>query len=463
MEEQLSTEQQEMLKYLEDMQANNPAEYEMLVSEMGAQQRARSGQAESLTIVPTPGFVAKTRSLTNKGRKVFVNLCTSEHIDPCSAMGPEDASPEGAPPQSADETRIRIPLSLGQPREDLDKSSEACTVYDVVFHPETLDTSKNDRAFRDFMMNVVLAQVEQKYGEELSSDFTFPKMLNGYKGVAPLPQFVRAKPKVAASEGGGFTPEQQPQPPTLPAGPLIEEVDDSGLPDVSALLPAPAYVLRPCAADGSPLDVDALAAEEGGGVSLRAPARLELKVHLPALAGLSGRGGPRRSAPANATERLSVSVSAWDVRVRVADLYSLALELPHAVHATVEDACLELERCVLTVWLRVLDGAEAADATEESAVAVAASKEQATVWEAQLAKEARARKAKKLLEQRRKDEAADAAAKRDADAGAARDEAARAYGAAGVASQPAAARAEVAAPPAVKPIELSNTLMYELE
>ncbi|KAG8462506.1 hypothetical protein KFE25_010331 [Diacronema lutheri] len=491
MEQELSPSDLELLKFLEDLQQNNPAEYEQMQQQLAAAQAARGAQGGSVTVMPTAGFVAKTRSVTGKGRKVFVNLCTSDLIDPCSEMDPEGPQPAGAPPPTADEYRIRIPVSVGPPREDLDKSNEACTVYDVVFNPTTVDSAQTDKGFRAFMMQVVASQIAQKHGDELSADFTFPKVLGNYKGISPLPQFIRAAAKPPAAEGGGFAPD----PPPPRAAPIIEELPSSreDADAAAATLPAPAYVLRPLRADGTPLD-DAddeqpgVPADEraGSGDALgRAPARLELKVHLPALAaggtrarsGGAGAGagaGAARGADASALERISVRVSAWDVRVLVTDLYALALELPCAVDAAVEDACLELERSVLSVTMRALGADDASKAAVESAASHEASKAQAEAWEAQLSKEARARKARQLLDQRRKEaamEKAAADAQREATEAAARVESERARAAredapaADCASMPSAARGAGVAqrPPAVPPIALTNAVMFELE
>ena len=112
--------ERELLAYLEDLQQNNPAEYELLVKDLqekaaaeGKGPAAAQNQGEQVT--PLPGFVAKTRSATHKGRKVFINVCQSDHVD-------KPAPVEGA--DDSEEVQMRIPMSLGPPREDLDKSGE---------------------------------------------------------------------------------------------------------------------------------------------------------------------------------------------------------------------------------------------------------------------------------------------------------------------------------------------------
>ncbi len=122
MEQTFTPQEAEVLQYLEDLQANNPAEYELLVAQLqekngGGPSGAPPGGAK---VTPDPGFVAKTRSFTRKGAKVFINVCQSVHVDPPGAVEP-------APGSSGDDLPLRIPLSLGPPREDLDKDGEVFT------------------------------------------------------------------------------------------------------------------------------------------------------------------------------------------------------------------------------------------------------------------------------------------------------------------------------------------------
>ena len=72
----MTAQEREMLEYLENLQATNPAEYELLVKEMqqkAAEKKGKGGAAASQgeMVTPTPGFVAKTRSATNGGDPIF--------------------------------------------------------------------------------------------------------------------------------------------------------------------------------------------------------------------------------------------------------------------------------------------------------------------------------------------------------------------------------------------------------
>ena len=160
----LSMQEQELLTYLEDLQSNNPAEYELLVQQMQEGNMGKGGAAKAKPqgeqVTPTPGFVAKTRSASNQGAKVFINICQSDHVD-------KPAPVPAASGADTEEVQMRIPLSLCPPREDLDKTGDVCTVYDVVFHPEAVEGSLKDEEFRSFVMQLILHQIQEKYKDEV--------------------------------------------------------------------------------------------------------------------------------------------------------------------------------------------------------------------------------------------------------------------------------------------------------
>jgi hypothetical protein len=182
--ENLSTQEREILTYLEDLQQNNPAEYELLVQQMQEQRAAKEGGGggsggggqQGEQVMPLPGFVAKTVSATRKGCKVFINVCQSEHVD-------KPAPVEGK--SNAEEVQMRIPLSLGPPREDLDKDAAVCTVYDCVFHPDAVENALKEPEFRAFVMQLILHQIQDKYKDELSQVYWDPCLIPPHR-VRPI-------------------------------------------------------------------------------------------------------------------------------------------------------------------------------------------------------------------------------------------------------------------------------------
>jgi hypothetical protein len=55
-----------LLRYLEDVQTNNPAKYEQMVQQLG-QSAAQCGACAGSTNVFSAGFVVKTRSISCSG------------------------------------------------------------------------------------------------------------------------------------------------------------------------------------------------------------------------------------------------------------------------------------------------------------------------------------------------------------------------------------------------------------
>jgi hypothetical protein len=323
----LDPREQEMLTYLEDLQANNPAEYEMLVQQLQEQAAAKGGgggsaaesQQKGEQVTPTPGFVAKTRSFTRKGAKVFINVCSSEHVD-------KPAPVEGA--DNAEEVQMRIPMSLGPPREDLDKTGEVCMVYDVVFHPDAVEASLKEEEFRSFVMQLSVHQIQQKHQDELSTQMTFPKIKGNYKGIAPLPQFMRKKgvppppppgaepaegaaadATAAASSSSGAGADGKPT--------LVEEVEAPP----AEVLPAPCYAVEPRRVGSGEGEPDALS----------------LKCHLPDV---------------DDADAIQLDVSVEQVELLVPGVCALSVALPRLVALPPVSCRFERERRILSLLLR---------------------------------------------------------------------------------------------------------------
>ena len=127
------------------------------------------------TVQPEKGFVIKTKDI-NTGGKVFINMCQHEFVEPfCQKYIP--AQDRGA---DQAETGVRIPLSLGNRREESDKKGEPAQVYDVIWAPDTIKKSLNDPQFRQVVIELAFNYINQKFKQELDLRFTMPKLK--YKG-----------------------------------------------------------------------------------------------------------------------------------------------------------------------------------------------------------------------------------------------------------------------------------------
>lgn len=76
-----------------------------------------------MTITPNKGYVVKTSDISS-GEKVFINICSHDIVDL-----PEQKDM----PEIEDHLALRVPLSLGNPRPDHDKSKNLCRRQDLYY------------------------------------------------------------------------------------------------------------------------------------------------------------------------------------------------------------------------------------------------------------------------------------------------------------------------------------------
>jgi uncharacterized membrane protein YgcG len=97
-------------------------------------------------------------------------------------------------PNDATVERVRIPLSLGPARNDLDKSGEPCVVYDVVFNTEVMEQAQHAKEFKEFLVSLGMSWVMEKGGGGLDvKNHSEVKLRGNYKGKFPVMQTVRAE------------------------------------------------------------------------------------------------------------------------------------------------------------------------------------------------------------------------------------------------------------------------------
>ena len=57
---------------------------------------------------------------------------------------------------------MRIPLSLGEVKEDRDKKNEPVQVYDFIFNPKTVSNAQKDAEFRQGVVELCFSYIQQK-------------------------------------------------------------------------------------------------------------------------------------------------------------------------------------------------------------------------------------------------------------------------------------------------------------
>ena len=122
---------------------------------------------------PTPGYVLKVVEVNTK-KKVFVNICSEKQVDkPISEVGNEGG-----------QTGLKwsIPYSLSQPREDIDNQGAPCTVFDVIFHPDTLYLASKDGRIKELVHATALDALKTSFNVNVDrSQVVFPKLK--FKGI----------------------------------------------------------------------------------------------------------------------------------------------------------------------------------------------------------------------------------------------------------------------------------------
>jgi len=147
----------------------------------GAKKEAQKG----IKIMPEPGFSFKTRlaaEAEGEAGKIFINICVHEKISVPGLKKRLNAEGE-------EEEGMNIPMSVGVGRRGADKSGVACMIYDIVVNPVVVEESETDRSgkYRDFVCQLGMQCVEQKYGLVLDRRYKLPKLK--YMG-EPEPQLI---------------------------------------------------------------------------------------------------------------------------------------------------------------------------------------------------------------------------------------------------------------------------------
>jgi len=160
------------------------ASYEQMLAEGMPTETTQLNKVDAeggMLVRPDPGFVVKTHDVQS-GMKVFINITANEHIEAPHVQSLADM--EG-------EEGVRVPLSIGTPMEDFDKKNEPCVTYDLVANPETVMECSKTPAFRETVVNLCIASVNQKFKVELDQRYKLPKMK--YKGNVVQLQRIRKK------------------------------------------------------------------------------------------------------------------------------------------------------------------------------------------------------------------------------------------------------------------------------
>jgi len=139
----------------------------------GASKNAPKG----ITITPEAGFSYKTKQ-TRDDLKVFINICIHAALDPPGLK--KRLNDEGEPVEG-----MNIPMSVGAGRSGIDKKGEACKIFDIIVNPKVVEEANSDKTgkYRDFVCQLGIQCLENKYREELDKRYKLPKLKYMYTHV----------------------------------------------------------------------------------------------------------------------------------------------------------------------------------------------------------------------------------------------------------------------------------------
>ncbi|CAD1478386.1 unnamed protein product [Heterotrigona itama] len=151
-----------LIEYMEEV--TDPKNVQVYQNEITQLEKKRG--VDVTFISPRPSYVIKTS--VNGDRKCFINVCTSEHVEPSFEQG--------------DRGQWSIPHMLTPPRDDLDKKNVRCKVFDVIFHPDTIFLFLKHAKLRKIINDTAMDGVENNFNVKLDrKNIKFPHIR--YKGV----------------------------------------------------------------------------------------------------------------------------------------------------------------------------------------------------------------------------------------------------------------------------------------
>ncbi|GMF15826.1 unnamed protein product [Phytophthora lilii] len=125
----------------------NRAETEQYLAQLESEQKV---PADKQLIKPKPGFVVKTK--WDGPHKIFVNVCSSDKMQPPSSTRVAAAGPQG--------TSWNLPYSLGPERLEPDKGGAGVPTFDVCFHPRVIEFAMARADYRHMVISTCLDAVE---------------------------------------------------------------------------------------------------------------------------------------------------------------------------------------------------------------------------------------------------------------------------------------------------------------
>ncbi|CAD5118944.1 DgyrCDS7619 [Dimorphilus gyrociliatus] len=137
---------------------------------------------------PKESFVMKT---TVNGKKTaYINICSNENIE------------RPKPTREVGGVSWSIPYSLSPVRDNSDKDGKLCTIFDVVYHPDSIRMAETNVKFKEIVKQTAFEGIKEKLGAVI--DLKNIKELNNikYKGTPTATVIRKKKDDFEASKNG---------------------------------------------------------------------------------------------------------------------------------------------------------------------------------------------------------------------------------------------------------------------
>ena len=110
---------------------------------------------------------------------MFINVCHSELLPDPPKLSDQELAHAIA---TWDNSKYRIPMSIGEPHAELDVAKQGCTAYDAVMSTDAFNEIKVRAGMREFIIELVISQIEHKFKTLLDRDYNVLTKRRKYGG-----------------------------------------------------------------------------------------------------------------------------------------------------------------------------------------------------------------------------------------------------------------------------------------
>lgn len=272
---------------------------------------------------PKPGYVIKT---TDGKQKVFINVASNNLVEEptCEPLCKKDGT-KGM--------NWSLPIIQAPGRNDMDTKKQWCIVYDVLFHPKTLELAEKNKEFRKMVNSTAIDAVCNAYKVDLDkTNLRFPKMT--YKGM-PKPTVIRKQTSDETNlEDLGPLKDIMPPKPNEKDEKIVHKIEEI---QTLPLYTKPKYNLK----YRKKLEFHEFIDQQDAKINCSVPTAIEIEVFLPLLISAT-------------SVTLDVSKNMVNIWCEKPAKYKLELKLSYDVDDKEGTAKFNKERRVLVVILPVI-------------------------------------------------------------------------------------------------------------